>query len=59
MAGVMPMRRESAAAMSHSQSPNTLQYFFLRAFFGALGLAGLLTSEVLTVVVVFSSLVIA
>ena len=45
--------------MSHSQSPNTLQYFFLGAFFGALGLAGLLTSEVLTVVVVFSSLVIA
>ena len=59
MAGVMPMRRESAAAMSHSQSPNTLQYFFLRAFFGALEAAACFTSGALTVVVVFSSLVIA
>ena len=35
MAGVMPISRESAAAMSHSQSPKTLQY--LRG----LGLVGL------------------
>ncbi len=43
MAGVMPTRRESAAAMSHSQSPNTCVKlgfpgsFFCNPVFGSNG----------------------
>ena len=34
MAGVMPIRRSSAAAMSHSQSPNTAGVFPAAGFLG-------------------------